>query len=200
MLEHETLLSFKKNIMLTQQQLADFDRDGFLVIPDFFDPTDFRKEAASLLEQFDIQSHPLTKFTTGDNDHIQDDYFLNSGDKIRYFLEPNADVSNVKMLDKTKVVNKIGHALHELNPTFKNLSRAEKVVNIARSLGYVNPAILQSMLIFKQPEIGGEVPGHIDSTFLYTDPPSATGLWFALEDCTLTNGCMYFAPGIFIPP
>ncbi|KAI8909815.1 hypothetical protein EDD86DRAFT_206303 [Gorgonomyces haynaldii] len=51
------------------------------------------------------------------------------------------------------------------------------------------------MLIFKQPEIGGEVPGHIDSTFLYTNPLSAVGFWIALEDCTLENGCMWFAPG-----
>ena len=31
--------------------------------------------------------------------------------------------------------------------------------------------------------------------FLYTDPPSAVGFWFALEDCTMTNGCLSFVPG-----
>ena len=31
--------------------------------------------------------------------------------------------------------------------------------------------------------------------FLYTDPPSAVGFWFALEDCTRTNGCLSFVPG-----
>ena len=34
------------------------------------------------------------------------------------------------------------------------------------------------------------MPIHNDSTFLYTDPPSAVGFWFALEPCTLTNGCL----------
>jgi Phytanoyl-CoA dioxygenase (PhyH) len=31
--------------------------------------------------------------------------------------------------------------------------------------------------------------------FLYTDPPSAVGFWFALEDCTKENGCLAFVPG-----
>lgn len=51
------------------------------------------------------------------------------------------------------------------------------------------------MVICKQPEIGGAVPPHQDSTFLYTDPPSATGFWYALEDATLENGCLSFLPG-----
>jgi phytanoyl-CoA hydroxylase len=72
------------------------------------------------------------------------------------------------------------------------------------------------MIICKQPRIGGKgteeimsalsfysteltsvktVPVHDDSTFLYTEPVSALGFWFALEPCTSTNGCLSFAPG-----
>lgn len=51
------------------------------------------------------------------------------------------------------------------------------------------------MIICKQPSIGGAVPPHNDSTFLYTSSPSAIGLWFALEDCTTDNGCLSFIPG-----
>lgn len=51
------------------------------------------------------------------------------------------------------------------------------------------------MVICKQPEIGGAVPPHQDSTFLYTDPPSAVGWWYALEDATEQNGCLSFAAG-----
>ena len=50
------------------------------------------------------------------------------------------------------------------------------------------------MVICKQPEIGGAVPAHQDSTFLYTDPPSAVGFWYALEDATIENGCLSFLP------
>ena len=51
------------------------------------------------------------------------------------------------------------------------------------------------MYIFKQPLIGGEVTAHQDHTFLWTDPPSVTGLWFALEDATVDNGCLWARPG-----
>jgi len=51
------------------------------------------------------------------------------------------------------------------------------------------------MIICKQPEIGGRVPPHQDSTFLFTDPPSAVGFWYALEDATAENGCLSFAKG-----
>lgn len=36
------------------------------------------------------------------------------------------------------------------------------------------------------------MPPHQDSTFLYTDPPSAVGFWYALEDATRENGCLSF--------
>ena len=51
------------------------------------------------------------------------------------------------------------------------------------------------MYIFKQPKIGGEVTCHQDSTFLYTEPTDIAGLWFALEDATLENGCLWVIPG-----
>lgn len=51
------------------------------------------------------------------------------------------------------------------------------------------------MVICKQPQIGGEVPEHNDSTFLYTDPPSALGFWIPLEACTPSNGALSFLPG-----
>ena len=36
---------------------------------------------------------------------------------------------------------------------------------------------------------------HQDSTFLYTEPPTVAGLWFALEDATEENGCLWALAG-----
>jgi phytanoyl-CoA hydroxylase len=51
------------------------------------------------------------------------------------------------------------------------------------------------MYIFKQPRIGGEVTCHKDGTFLFTEPLRMVGLWFALEDATVENGCLWAIPG-----
>lgn len=39
------------------------------------------------------------------------------------------------------------------------------------------------------------VTPHQDSTFLHTNPMKLVGFWFALEDVTLENGCLWFIPG-----
>jgi phytanoyl-CoA hydroxylase len=96
---------------------------------------------------------------------------------------------------ESQAINKIGHALHLLSPQFVRTTMTLRNRAIARSLGFSDPCVLQSMVICKQPNIGGAVLSHQDSTFLYTDPPSAVGFWYALEDATQDNGCLSFAPG-----
>ncbi|KAL3266947.1 hypothetical protein HHI36_011097 [Cryptolaemus montrouzieri] len=51
------------------------------------------------------------------------------------------------------------------------------------------------MFIFKNPKIGGEVTPHQDASYLYTNPQTLYGIWIALEDTTIENGCLWFEPG-----
>ena len=119
-----------------------------------------------------------------------------SGDKIRFFFEEAAFAPDGNLgQSKERSINKIGHALHDLDPVFSHFSRSPKLAAFCADLGYKWPLLLQSMYIFKQPGIGGEVTCHQDATFLYTEPASVTGFWFALEDATRENGCMWAAPG-----
>ena len=186
---------------LSADQLSTFQREGYLIIPNFLTHEVTAKllgEARDLLSNFDLSNHPLTTFATGHGDkpHIGDQYFLESGDKIRFFFEEDAiDPEGNLTRPKDKAINKIGHYLHSLSPTFKEATLTRQNAAIARDLGFKDPRVLQSMVICKSAGIGGRVPSHQDSTFLYTNPPSAVGFWIALEDSTAENGCLSFAKG-----
>lgn len=173
--------------MLTGEQLAAWERDGFLVLEDFVSAArcdELKARAAELIAGFD-PDEVQSIFSTHEQTRTSDEYFLTSGDKVRFFVE-EAD---------TRTVNKIGHALHDLDPVFDAFSRQPGLAEIAKEIGFDDPRLLQSMYILKAPHVGGEVTSHTDHTFLWTEPASAVGFWFAIEDATLENGCMWALPG-----
>jgi phytanoyl-CoA hydroxylase len=175
-----------------------FERDGYLVLRGFVPAErcdDLRARMAELLAAFE-PAEVATIFSTRELSHAQDRYFLESGDKIRFFFEEEAFGPDGRLKQsKARSINKVGHALHDLDPAFARFSRQPPLAALVAELGIAKPLLLQSMYIFKQPRIGGEVGCHQDASFLLTEPPSVMGLWFALEDATVENGCLYVAPG-----
>jgi phytanoyl-CoA hydroxylase len=149
----------------------------------------------ALVDVFDPSEH-RTVFSTTTRAHAAGDYFESSGVNIRFFFEENAfdEIGELRQA-KSLSINKLGHAMHDLDPVFDAFSRSATLRRLAGEIGFRHPLLLQSMYIFKQPRIGGEVSWHVDSTYLYTEPLSCIGFWFALEDATLENGAMYCLPG-----
>lgn len=183
---------------VTPSQAEAYRRDGFLVLERFVDPercAELVARAGELVEAFDPSEH-RSVFTTNEQTRTSDDYFLESGGEIRFFFEPDAfDEGGNLVAPKERALNKIGHALHDLDPVFDAFSRTPELAAVAHAVGLQHPLLLQSMYLFKQPHIGGEVGCHQDATFLFTEPITVTGFWFALEDATVRNGCLWAAPG-----
>ena len=184
--------------MLTSDALQRFHQDGCLVLPDFKPASAMaalRARALQIVEGFDPSTRRAV-FTTNAQVRSIDRVFLDSANEVRCFFEeeafaPDGSLKQAKALS----INKIGHALHDLDAVFADFSHGAALDTVARSLGLAEPQIWQSMYIFKQPGIGGEVGWHQDATFFHTTPISVTTFWFALEDATLANGCLWVQPG-----
>ena len=167
--------------------------DGFAVVRGFWPrsvTSALRARAAAATREMDLASlrRRGRAFTTSEQQRAADAYFLTSGDVVRPFFEDDADHASLS-------VNKLGHALHELDFDFRAHSKSRAVAALLRELGFQKPIPCQSMLIVKGANVGGEVNAHQDGTFLVTQPQSVVGLWWALEKATTENGCLYIVPG-----
>lgn len=184
--------------MLDSKQTSAFHQDGFLVleraIPEV-ELTHLRQAAAKVVDAFDIERQ-RTVFSTGDRDRGRDEYFMDSAEAVHCFLEEDALDANGQLLKpKRLAINKIGHAMHDRIPAFRDFCRLPLFGACLRDLGYQQPLLWQTMYIFKQPHIGGEVRWHQDASYLAADPPGVTGIWIALEDASRKNGCLWVQPG-----
>ena len=190
---------FSRNDLPFNDVMESFWKEnGFIIIDNFYSNYEcdrLRQRAEKLINNFDSNSHKSI-FNTKNQDQVSDDYFINSGDKIRFFFEEGAFDNKGNLTNSIELlINKIGHAMHDIDPIFNKFSKREDLDEIAKKINIKDPKLLQSMYIFKQPKIGGEVVCHQDSTFIYTKPESVIGFWVALEDANKDNGCMWASKG-----
>jgi len=184
--------------MLSAARARQYRDDGFLVLEAAFaraDMESLQAAALAIVDAFDIDRH-RTVFSTADRDSGRDDYFFGSAENIRCFLEADALGPAGELLKPPRLaINKIGHALHDLDPVFGAFCRRPLFGDALRGIGCRNPVLWQTMYIFKQPFIGGEVRWHQDASYLITEPPAVTGIWIAVEDANRDNGCLWVQPG-----
>jgi phytanoyl-CoA hydroxylase len=134
--------------MLTTEQRDRYRRDGYIVIPHFKTQGEIarlRARAAEIVDAFD-PAESRAVFTTRDQQNASDAWFLGSDNTIRCFFEeeafgPDGQLKQAKALS----INKIGHAMHDLDPVFAAFTRDAKLAAVARDLGLARPQVWQSM-------------------------------------------------------
>ena len=184
--------------MLDAEQRKAWAADGYLVLPGFKSATELAAVVArahAIVEAFD-PSQGASRFSTRDRGLVAAEMLIASADQVRCFFEEEAlDDAGQLRVPKSLSINKIGHALHDLDPVFDAFSHGPALAALAADVGLAQPQVWQSQLIFKQPHIGGEVSWHQDASFFVTEPMTVTTFWFALEDATLDNGCLWVERG-----
>jgi phytanoyl-CoA hydroxylase len=183
-----------------------FRRDGVAVLKAFAEPDEvatMRLSMEAMVEDW-WQSE---RAGGGGDEHVfrtdgdqaaaqgSKDYFMSSGDKVRFFEEPGTHSRDAA---KAPPLNKVGHGLHlNASSPFGAYARSSRVAAVAREVAGLRAAVLpQSMYIFKSGVVGGAVTSHQDASFLYTRPvQTVVGLWLALHDAHEENGCLWARRG-----
>ena len=81
-------------------------------------------------------------------------------------------------------------------PRLKALSHSPELLDVVSRMIDAKPRMFQDMALSKPPGIGREKPWHQDCS--YFDIPPGTpvvGVWIALDEATIENGCMHVMAG-----
>jgi phytanoyl-CoA hydroxylase len=110
------------------------------------------------------------------------------------FLQPAngdaSDISDVEVLRQFLCI----HFPHKLSPIMLDLiSHPRAVTNLVEVIG-PDVKAMQSMMFVKAEGKPGQA-WHQDEYFIPTRDRSLTAVWIALDDATVSNGCLWVLPG-----
>ncbi|KAA8575010.1 hypothetical protein MFRU_002g03580 [Monilinia fructicola] len=176
---------------LSDEQLQFWKDNGYLIIPNALSTV----QKDLLLKNVHDAAGTLARGGERVQKHSylpgQESYVHPSGRAIatltEYAFKPD--------IEPLKRIQRLGCGIHRVIPAFRNAILTPFHSELAKSLGYEDPRIIQSLIIVKAAEVGARVVPHQDGCSGFTDPPSCTTFWYALEDCTTENGCLAVAPG-----
>ena len=90
------------------------------------------------------------------------------------------------------------HFPHKISPLMRDLARLPSVVGVLTHVVGPNVKLMQSMLFLKAAGKPGQA-WHQDEAHIPTRDRSLTGVWIALDDATVDNGCLWVIPGSHRP-
>ncbi|CAF1254833.1 unnamed protein product [Rotaria sordida] len=192
--------------MLTQEQIDRYEQDGFFVLKQLLtlDECEKLKIAANqLIDNWEPEPvYSWIFLSDKDKAQARSQRMIAISDKLSFSIEEYAIDPHTGKLNRDKhlSVSRIGLALHNFDPQFKEVTFSDKIKAIAHDLKFIKPAIRQTMYIFKQPFIGAKVAPHRDATYVFNEPFKVVGIWIALENATIDNGCLWFIPRSNLKP
>lgn len=164
--------------MLTTEQKQAWDKDGFFIIKGFADPAvgyAMEDDVFAVLNAHSPTAHKDTGF-----------YMV---DKLLVTLEGQADM---KAAEPADLVSKIFNT-HLTGPCH-DFAVSKEAGAIVGELLDDDVDVFQSQYIFKNPGAWGQ-PWHQDSYYFTFDQQPQVGLWLAISEATLENGCLAVVPG-----
>jgi phytanoyl-CoA hydroxylase len=174
---------------LSDDQLAHFKRDGYLAFVDALSPEEVEQARSTLSELFERLAHDESTQT-------ESNVWVASDSRFRIQFE-DGYVPNTK--DEHGLELKIRKLFWfvEAHDFFGELATSHpRLSGVLQSILGADPILFQDMALVKPPFIGGEKPWHQDDAYFTVEPlDSICGIWIALDEATVENGCMHVIPG-----
>jgi phytanoyl-CoA hydroxylase len=107
--------------------------------------------------------------------------------------------SRADMSDEDVIGNILAlHMPHKISPLMREAMSLPRIVEIVKALVSPNLKSMQTMLFVKKAGKPGQA-WHQDEHYIATRDRSLCGVWIALDDATIENGCMWMHPGSQLP-
>ena len=163
-----------ESIGLHIAQQKQWDDDGFFIVPGFAGP----EVGQAMLERV----VEISREASGEVVH--DGFIVTAEQNLAGGVDAGADAE--------QRVSKI-FRLHRDGP-FREFIESREILDIGRSLLAPRIDCFLSQFILKNPAAWGQ-PWHQDSFYFHFDRAPQVGLWLAVTEATLENGCLWVLPG-----
>lgn len=162
---------------------ADFDKNGYVVVPDILSPSQLEEVRAMTDRVLDGSIAPEIPKPNGAPP---------DGD-FRIQWEPGVkDDASVPRREKVRIALHLCHT----HPFFRAHATRSEITEIARALIGPEIRLYTDQLFVKPPHHGSEVPFHQDHAYWAAlEPYNMVSCWLALDDATIENGCVRMLPG-----
>ncbi len=154
---------------LSDEQVAEYRRDGHLTIPEVFSSATMEKAIEDACAWGEEMQASWTE------------------QQQAWFMEHvGTPDSQLRKLD-----NPVYH-----REVFRRLASSPDLVGIVEQLIGPGVTVFFSQVFFKSPEVGGPKPLHQDNFYFRPDDNDAmVTVWIALDEATRENGCLYYGNG-----
>ncbi|MGB0112230.1 MAG: phytanoyl-CoA dioxygenase family protein [Ilumatobacteraceae bacterium] len=153
---------------LTDEQVAAFDRDGFIVIDDAFTPG----EIAAVTDEIDRHERRV------------EDYLAGLEDQRVGIAEAGAITFTINLAHRVALLREF-----VCHPFFQG---------VTSDLVGPDVDLYWDQAVYKKPEKPRRFPWHQDNGYTFVEPQYYLTCWVALTDATVDNGCPIVARGMHV--
>ena len=168
---------------ITDRHIAQYRELGFLSIEDAFTPEEVQGALAG-----------LRHLINGGNPDFK---------TVEFEVAARDVLATLTSDEREDAVRKIMH-FSKFEPRLDAIAHHPKLVSLAARLldaSIEKTVMFQDMALLKPPRLGSEKPWHQDKAYFNVDTREPiVGVWIALDEATVANGCMHLLPQLKLQP